>query len=171
MNQERQTAAGLRGLGDSFTQQVAMSREPGPPFYPATHHKEPHVPLPAIVRDTGQATGQGRPQMMPSRTLPRTLETGPQPDLPVLTFVSLGSFSPSLHIRWKTNTNNNPGFFSLPPPPCSPSPAVPIMEGAASAPNANRYPKLPAWAGPEGQGAVGQACPSTEGGARSTESI
>lgn len=30
---------------------------------------------------------------------------------------------------------------------------------------------LPAWAGPRGGGAVPQACPSTEGGAQSIESI
>lgn len=122
MKQERQTAAGLGGLGDSFTQQVAMSWELGPPFYPATHHKEPHVPLPAIVRDTGQATGQGRPQMMPSRTLPRTLEIGPQPDLPVLTFVSLGSFYPSLHIRRKTNTKQQSWLLFPPSAPLQPQP-------------------------------------------------
>lgn len=55
------------GFNTSFTQQVAGRAQtavqiPSSLLHPPTHHKEPHVPLPGIVRDRDLAMGEDLPK-------------------------------------------------------------------------------------------------------------
>lgn len=56
-----------RGSNTSFTQQAAgraqtAAQIPSSLLHPPTHHKDPHVPLPGIVRDRGLAMGEDLPK-------------------------------------------------------------------------------------------------------------